>query len=188
MELTLQNTREIALLQATTYRTFLVQHGEGNTHRYAQVAEEIGYDYNETTRQHAKAQMEKSGRDRTNHTLGSPHLHVWLGWMAELTTEKDILSTAELEIVTKHYTAIKDDQAVLGRSLTVARSTKVRDPGTRRIQYESTYKMEAIGQLLAKAILKHGGEEKVGSAPRGPRERRVRQWLSRLPAEAEEEE
>ena len=183
MELTLQNTRELALMQAAVYRTFLVPYTESNPHRYAQKAEEIGFEYNELTQLHAKEQQTKAGKDRVEHGLGSPHLHVWLGWMMILVEEKELLTTTEIAKVQKHLDEVKGNQQALAQLITVARSNKVRDVGTRRIQYEYTHKQEELGQILAKAIVLYGGVEKLGAAPRGPRERRMRQWLTRQPEE-----
>ena len=183
MELTLQNTREIALMQAAIYRTFLVPYTEGNPHPYAQKAEEIGYEYNEMTQAHAKEQLTKAGKDRVEHGLGSPHLHVWLAWMRVLGEERDLLTAPEKAKVQKHLDEVKGNQQALAHLITVARSNKVRDVGTRRLQYEYTHKQEELGQILAKAIVHYGGVEKLGAAPRGPRERRVRQWLTGQPEE-----
>ena len=101
-----------------------------------------------------------------------------------LVQEKELLAAPDIAKVQKHLEAA-ENQAALAEAITVARSNKVRDSGIRRIQFECTHKQEELAKLLAKAILHYGGDEKEGAAPRGPRERRLRQFLDRRQEEEE---
>ena len=180
MELTLINSREIALIQGMLYRTILVPHTEEAPHPYADKASKIGIHYGEMSRKHNKDQRHKKGAERTDHGLGSPHLHIWVGWMKLLAQEKELLDKADLAKVQKHLddtTSTPSGRVLLAELIAVARMTKVRDSGIRRIQIQCTHTSEDLGKLLTKAILHYGGELKEGAAPRGPRERRCRNFL-----------
>ena len=100
--------------------------------------------------------------------------------MKLLAGEKELLEPAEIAKVQKHLedtTSAPSGRVLLAELIAVARMTKVKDSGTRRIQIQCTHTSEELGKLLTRAILHYGGELKEGAAPRGPRERRIRNFL-----------
>ena len=111
-----------------------------------------------------------------NHGLGAPHLHIWDAWMCVLLARPDLEKDEKKEMndfQKKHCRTMEMTQVFVK----LARSSKTFDDEMYRIQMNAFPASQNAVDCLIKYMQKDGAELKMNAAPKGPRERRLEQFL-----------
>jgi hypothetical protein len=165
----LQNTRDLSYVMSIVFHTLLVP----ATSQFVIRAQTMGQIYYEQTKNNKK------------HKLGSPHLHIWNQWIiaAQEHMSADDQDSYDIESFMTEYGA---EQSDVGKIVKLARCTKTYDEGIFRIQFNSNDLSKEVTRTLIKLMKEDGAEEKHTVAPKGPRERRIEEFLRGLTIEDEE--
>jgi len=167
MTVVLQQAREIAMISASIWITILVP----TENPFVVAAADVGRQYNEQVRE-AKQQ-----RPPAPHGLGSPHLHTWNAWMEMVEADRDLPSPARREI-DEYMRTIGESMEATAENIAVAKCQKCRDPEWHRVVLQHTPAVARITDILAEKLISMGAVRKDGAGPRGPRERRMADWLN----------
>ena len=116
--------------------------------------------------------MTSAGR---SHGLGSPLLHVWASLVVTAKSDPSLKETEKAEVTT-HANAITDPKELEAMVL-VCNMRPAYNKEWVRVQLKVEQPVEPIAQALEAACRNVGGEQKHGTAPRGPLERKVTELL-----------
>jgi len=164
MSLLMTHSRELSHLNSILLVTIIMP----VEHRYITASLNVGRQYNEKTRRNPK------------HQLGPPHLHIFAAWMSELLLREDLL-TEERKVAETAMTLFDSDANAMAAVVKVARVGalfhKDGEDAFYRIQWNLHPTTTDLTRVLRDTMVKDGGTEKLTSAPRGPRERRIEKHL-----------
>jgi len=168
---TVENSRNIAFLMAVTFYTVLIP----KTSSFIKTALSIGKQYFEQT------------KGKKNHGMGSPHLHVFNSLVAEVKERIDLQSDEEW-----HVDAWVDDTGSslekMEEAIQVCRVTRTFDQDVYKLMFNGHPKADEMIKIMLRCMETDGGTVKRSVAPKGPRERRLEEWLRRGQNAAEEED
>ena len=120
----------------------------------------------------SRSSVTSAGR---SHGLGSPHLHVWASLAVTAKSDPSLKETEKAEVTT-HANAITDPKELEAMVL-VCNMRPAYNKEWARVQLEVEQPVEPIAQALEAAFRNVGGEQKHGTGPRGPLERKVTELL-----------
>ena len=170
---TVENSRNIAFLMSVVFYTVLLPKAS----TFVQSALSIGKQYYEAT------------LGKKDHKMGSPHLHVFNSLVAEL---KNLDMESDDSWPLDQFLDADEGQ---GRSLDsleeviqVCRVTRTFNQEIYKIMFNGHPKVDGVIQLLLRCMEHEGGEIKRSVAPKGPRERRLEEYLRKGPKDDNEDE
>lgn len=168
MRQVVKDAREIAMLKAITCRVFLIP----TTSPIVVAAENAGKGYHEAV------------QGKKDHGQGQPHAHVF---MAMIMAIVPLLTDPNLKQQAEAMVKSLDSPLKVETIIQVAQVKKTYSDDTRKIIWNPTTANSLFTGILAEAILREGGTEKHGTAPRTPDERKLNAYLNKDAKDAKKE-
>jgi len=153
----LQNSRDIAVIQAILFYTVIIDHDHG----LVRVSIRMGKKCNDLVQKKTK-------------NLTSPHVYVFNEWLKYMTKREDLESN-DMQRIAEYLELQGKDLDVLAEHVKLARCSKTYDETKYRVQWAAFpgSATEVISDLIRECLILDGGDPKYNIAPKGPRERRL---------------
>ena len=161
VQLTLQNTRGLAHVEHVLYKTWEVQADVS----FIKTGLAAGRGYNEAT------------KGRAGHKFGSPGAHVAVAVIKEIRTK---ISLKEGQDACDNLLAQCTSPQTTETLIPVFFLAKCHSGKTYKMVWHDKTTDKVLTTILEEALKEAGAEEKEGTRPRNPAERRLRSWLQKV--------